>query len=194
MFFQLPGLCNSRLTGHCQNQTLREDLWLHGPLEKVSKQSWLEAVTKSWIKRAPSSLIPAFNSCPHPVCDHPLPSDGRGTRRRIVRRPLEFARLDWPAGYSQNQNRPMAISSPEGRIKNTKRFPIRVHPFRFASLCLCCSIQDRWEGRSVRCEASGQELLLFVLGIIRTVKQPVVLGRQQQGIGHSRDVMSLIGG
>ena len=44
--------------------------------------------------RMTSALTPAVNSCPHPVFDHPLPSDGRGTRGRIVRRSLENL-YDW---------------------------------------------------------------------------------------------------
>ena len=37
-----------------------------------------------------SSLNPAFNPYPHPVCDHPLPSDGRVTENRPP--PLENPR------------------------------------------------------------------------------------------------------
>jgi hypothetical protein len=44
------------------------------------------------VLRPPSN--PAFNSYPHPTCGHPLPSDGRGTRRRIIPRPFENL-FDW---------------------------------------------------------------------------------------------------
>ncbi len=36
------------------------------------------------------SLIPAFNSYPHPVFDHPLPSDGRGTKGESFAASLKF--------------------------------------------------------------------------------------------------------
>ena len=58
--------------------------------------------------------------------------------------------------------------------------------------CAFCRHPERMD--VIQPGVDAQRLFLFFLGIIRTVKQSMILDREQLGIGRARNLMCLIGG